>query len=101
MSRLAPQGDRVLVEPEKSGRERTTAGGIILPNVKQTETVSGKVLAVGPGRVLDTGETSPMSYVPGETIVFGKYAGVKIEYRGEEYLFLRESDIIAKDTSPR
>ena len=88
-----PLGDRVLVK--RSDEEETTAGGIVLPGSAAEKPSQGEVLAVGPGRVLDSGETQELSVKGGDVIVFGQYAGsntVKVD--GEELLILSESDIL-------
>ena len=88
-----PLGDRVLVK--RSDEEETTAGGIVLPGSAAEKPSQGEVLAVGPGRVLDSGETQEVSVKVGAVIVFGQYAGsntVKVD--GEELLILSESDIL-------
>ena len=88
-----PLGDRVLVK--RSDEEETTAGGIVLPGSAAEKPSQGEVLAVGPGRVLDSGESEEFSVNVGDVIVFGQYAGsntVKVD--GEELLILSESDIL-------
>jgi chaperonin GroES len=88
-----PLGDRVLVK--RSDEEETTAGGIVLPGSAAEKPSQGEVLAVGPGRVLDSGETQEVSVKVGDVIVFGQYAGnntVKVD--GEELLILSEGDIL-------
>ena len=88
-----PLGDRVLVK--RSDEEETTAGGIVLPGSAAEKPSQGEILAVGPGRVLDSGETQEVSVKVGDIIVFGQYAGnntVKVD--GEELLILSESDIL-------
>jgi len=88
-----PLGDRVLVK--RSDEEETTAGGIVLPGSAAEKPSQGEILAVGPGRVLDSGETQGVSVKVGDIIVFGQYAGnntVKVD--GEELLILSESDIL-------
>ena len=88
-----PLGDRVLLK--SSDEEETTAGGIVLPASAAEKPSQGEVLAVGPGRVLDSGETQELSVKVGDVIVFGQYAGsntVKVD--GEELLILSESDIL-------
>ena len=88
-----PLGDRVLVK--RSDEEETTAGGIVLPGSAAEKPSQGEVLAVGPGRVLDSGETQEVSVKVGDVIVFGQNAGsntVKVD--GEELLILSESDIL-------
>jgi chaperonin GroES len=76
--------------------EETTAGGIVLPDAAQEKPQRGTVLAVGPGRLLDSGERAAVSVEVGDEILFGKYGGTDIEVDGEEVKILRESDILAK-----
>ena len=88
-----PLWDRVLVK--RSDEEETTAGGIVLPGSAAEKPSQGEVLAVGPGRVLDSGETQELSVKVGDVIVFGQYAGSNtVKVYGEELLILSESDIL-------
>ena len=96
MEKLEPVGDRILVEPHEQGGERKTKGGIVIPDVKEAQNTSGVVKAVGPGKMMETGLRSTMEFEVGDTVLYGKFAGVKVPYDEQEYLFLRESDIIAK-----
>jgi len=91
---LKPLDDRVVVVPLSA--ETTTAGGIVLPDVAQEKPQRGKVKAVGPGRLLDSGERSPLSISVGDEVLFSKYGGTDIEVNGEDVKILRESDILAK-----
>ncbi|MEM7811483.1 MAG: co-chaperone GroES [Planctomycetota bacterium] len=91
---LNPLDDRVVVEPLEA--EETTAGGIVLPDAAQEKQQRGKVVAVGPGKLLDSGERSPVGVDVGDEVVFGKYGGTEIEVDGSEVKILRESDILAK-----
>jgi len=91
---LKPLDDRLVVVPLSA--ETTTAGGIVLPDAAQEKPQRGKVKAVGPGRLLDSGERSPLSVVVGDEVLFSKYGGTDIEVNGEEVKILRESDILAK-----
>ena len=92
--KLKPLDDRVVVEPLEA--EETTAGGIVLPDAAQEKPQRGKVVAVGPGRLLDSGERSAVSVSVGDEVLFGKYGGTDIEVEGDEVKILRESDILAK-----
>jgi chaperonin GroES len=76
--------------------EETTAGGIVLPDSAQEKPQRGKVVAVGPGRLLESGERSAVSVVVGDEVLFGKYGGTDIEVDGNEIKILREGDILAK-----
>jgi len=91
---LKPLDDRVVVVPLSA--ETTTAGGIVLPDAAQEKPQRGKVKAVGPGRLLESGERSPLSVVVGDEVLFSKYGGTDIEVNGEDVKILRESDILAK-----
>lgn len=91
---LNPLDDRVVVEPLEA--EETTAGGIVLPDAAREKPQRGKVVAVGPGRLLDSGERCPVAVAVGDEVLFGKYGGTEIEVEGTEVKILRESDILAK-----
>lgn len=92
--KLNPLDDRVVVSPLDA--EETTAGGIVLPDAAQEKPQRGKVVAVGPGRLLESGERCAVALVVGDEVLFGKYGGTDIEVDGEEVKILRESDILAK-----
>jgi chaperonin GroES len=91
---LKPLDDRVVVEPMEA--EEQTPGGIVLPDTAKEKPQRGKVLAVGPGKLLENGQRSTMSVAVGDEVIFGKYAGTDIEIDGREIKILRESDILAK-----
>ncbi|TWT54999.1 10 kDa chaperonin [Rubripirellula amarantea] len=91
---LRPLDDRVVVQPESA--EATTAGGIVLPDSAQEKPQRGKVVAVGPGKLLDSGNRGELSVSVGDTVIYGKYGGSDIEVNGQEVKILRESDILAK-----
>ena len=91
---LNPLDDRVVVEPLEA--EETTAGGIVLPDAAKEKSQRGKVLAVGPGKLLDSGERSPIGVAVGDEVLFGKYGGTEIEVEGKDVKILREADILAK-----
>lgn len=92
--KINPLDDRVVVRPNEA--EETTAGGIVLPDAAKEKQQRGTVLAVGPGRLLDSGERCAVSVKVGDQVLFGKYGGTEIEVDGEEVKILRESDILAK-----
>lgn len=94
---LKPLDDRVVVEPLSA--EETTAGGIVLPDSAKEKPQRGTILAVGPGRLLDSGERSTLSVKVGDEVLFSKYGGTEIEVDGKEIKILRESDILAKVVS--
>ena len=91
---IRPLEDRVVVEPLEA--EVTTAGGIVLPDTAQEKPQRGKVIAVGPGKLLDSGERAKPSLKKGDEVIFGKYSGSDITYKDKELKILRESDILAK-----
>ena len=92
--KVRPLDDRVIVEPLDA--EETTAGGIVLPNSAQEKPQRGTVLAVGPGKLLDSGQRGELSVAVGDEVIYGKYGGTDIEIDKEEVKILRESDILAK-----
>jgi chaperonin GroES len=90
---LKPLGDRVIVEVLEE--EESTVSGIVLPDTAKEKPQRGKVMAVGPGRWED-GKLVPLDVKKGDEVVFSKYGGTEVTIGGEEYLILRESDILAK-----
>ncbi len=92
--KIRPLDDRVVVEPIEA--EETTAGGIVLPDTAKEKPQRGTVIAVGPGRLLDSGNRGELSVAVGDEVIYGKYGGSDIEVDGEEVKILRESDILAK-----
>ena len=91
---LRPLDDRVVVQPLEA--EEVTAGGIVLPDAAQEKPQRGKVVAVGEGKLLDSGARGELSVKIGDEVIFGKYGGSEVEVSGTEYKILRESDILAK-----
>ena len=91
---VEPLDDRVVVKPLDA--EEKTAGGIVLPDTAQEKPQRGEVIAVGPGRLLDSGERATVDVAVGDIILYGKYSGTDVKIAGEEHLILRESDILAK-----
>lgn len=92
--KLRPLDDRVVVEPLAA--EEVTAGGIVLPDSAQEKPQRGTVVAIGPGKLLDSGERGALSVAVGDEVIYGKYAGSDFEVEGNEVKILRESDILAK-----
>jgi chaperonin GroES len=90
---LRPLGDRIVIELVES--EEKTASGIVLPDSAKEKPQEGKVVAVGTGRVLESGERVALEVSVGDRIIFSKYGGTEVKYEGTEYLILRESDILA------
>ena len=89
-----PYGDRVVIKPSK--KEEVTAGGILLPDTAQEKPQEGKIVAVGLGRTADDGKRIVMESKVGDLVLYSKYAGSEVKEEGEEYLVLRETDILAK-----
>ena len=92
-SSLKPLGDRVIVKPK--AKEEVTRSGIVLPDTASEKPQEGSVLAVGPGRVLDNGKRVEMDVKTGDTVLFARYAGTEVKLDGEEYLVIREPDLLA------
>jgi len=90
--KIQPLGDRVVVKA--STRETVTKSGIVLPDTAKEKPQEGEILAVGPGKVLDNGKRTTLEVKAGQRVLFAKYAGTEIKMDGEEYLILRESDIM-------
>ncbi|SEU04919.1 chaperonin GroES [Salinibacillus kushneri] len=90
---LKPLGDRVVIEVVE--QEETTSSGIVLPDSAKEKPQEGKVVAVGSGHVTDNGERVSLEVAEGNHVVYSKYAGTEVKYEGQEYLILRESDILA------
>ena len=91
---LKPLGDRIIVEVLED--EEVTSSGIVLPDTAKEKPQRGKVVAVGPGKLLDSGERAAIGVVEGDEVLFGKYSGTEIRVDDEEIKILRESDILAK-----
>jgi chaperonin GroES len=91
---LRPLDDRVVVEPSEA--EERTAGGIVLPDSAREKPQRGKIVAVGPGKLLDSGARGQLSVAVGDVVIYGKYSGSEIEVNGKDVKILRESDILAK-----
>jgi chaperonin GroES len=91
--KVKPLNDRVLVK--RLEEMQVTKGGIYIPDTAKEKPVEGKVIAVGPGKVNDPGHRVPLNLKEGDKILFGRYAGSEIKIEGEEYLMMREDDILA------
>ena len=86
--KIKPLADRVIIEP--AAAEEKTSGGIIIPDTAKEKPQRGTVKAVGPGK-----KDEPMTVKPGDTVLYGKYAGTEISHDGSDYLIMREADIVA------
>lgn len=91
--KVQPLGDRILVEPMEA--EEKTKGGIVIPDTAKEKPQQGKVAAVGQGKTLETGEVKSLEVKTGDKVLYGKYAGTEVTVEGEEYLIIREDDILA------
>jgi len=90
---IQPLGDRVLVKRLEA--EEKTKGGIVLPDSAKEKPQKGEIVAVGKGRLLESGKVEPLEVKEGDKVLFGKYAGNEITYKEDEYLILKEEDILA------
>ena len=90
--KLRPLDDRVVIK--QSDAEQKTTGGIILPDTAKEKPQIGKIIATGEGKLLDDGKRSKMSVKKNDRVLYAKYAGNEVEIDGEEYVILRESDIL-------
>ena len=86
--------DRLVVRPIE--RDETTKSGIVLPDTAKEKPQEGEVVAVGPGRLSDDGKRIAMDIKVGDIVIYAKYGGTEIKLDDEEYMILRESDILAK-----
>ena len=90
---LKPLADRVVIKV--LDKEVMTKGGIVLPDTAKEKPQEGKIVAVGSGKVLDNGQRAAMEVKVGDKVIFSKYAGTEVKVEGEEYLIVRDSDILA------
>jgi chaperonin GroES len=90
---LRPLHDRVIVK--RMEEERVSAGGIVIPDSATEKPIRGEVLAVGNGKILESGEKRPLDIKAGDKVLFGKYSGTAVKVDGEELLVMREEDIMA------
>ena len=90
--KIRPLHDRILVK--RMEEERTSAGGIVIPDTAAEKPVRGKVIAVGKGKLLESGELRPLAVKTGDHILFGKYSGTEVKVAGEELVVMREDDVM-------
>lgn len=90
--KIRPLHDRILVQ--RLEEEEKTQGGIIIPDTAKEKPIEGKVIAVGNGKILENGEVKPLDVKEGDKVLFGKYAGTEVRIGGEEYLIMREDDVL-------
>ena len=91
--KLRPLGDRVVIQP--TAREETTKSGLVIPDTAKEKPQEGKVLAVGPGRILDDGKREQMDLKRGDTVLYAKYAGTEFKLEGEDLLIISAKDVLA------
>ncbi|HMS54938.1 MAG TPA: co-chaperone GroES [Fimbriimonadaceae bacterium] len=91
--KLKPLHDRIVVET--AAKEEKSAGGIILPDSAQEKPQRGTVLAVGPGKTLDSGATSPVDVKVGDVVLYGKYSGTEVSVGENDYTILRADEVLA------
>jgi chaperonin GroES len=90
---VKPLADRVIVKPLEA--EQKTAGGIIIPDNAKEKPQKGEIVAVGNGKIADNGDKVAMELKKGDKILYGKYSGTEVSIEGQEYLIMRESDVLA------
>lgn len=90
---IKPLEDRIVVQSLEA--ETTTASGLVIPDTAKEKPQEGTVVAVGPGRVDDSGNRVPMDLKEGDVVIYSKYGGTEVKYRGEEYLILSARDLLA------
>ena len=93
MFSIKPLHEKVVVE--RSDAETKSAGGILIPDSAKEKPMRGTVIAVGPGRVLDSGEVKALDVKKGDKVIFGGYAGSEVKLDGKDYLIVNESEILA------
>ncbi len=91
--KLRPLHDRVIVK--RLEEEKTSPGGIVIPDTAKEKPIKGEVLAVGKGKVLENGDVRPLDVKVGDKVLFGKYAGTEVTVDDQELLVMREDDIMA------
>ncbi|NLE28803.1 MAG: co-chaperone GroES [Phycisphaerae bacterium] len=90
--KIRPLDDRILVK--QNAAEEKTAGGIVLPDTAKEKPQRGKVIAAGPGKMLNDGKRGKMEVKKGDEVFYGKYAGTEVEVDGEKYVIIRENDVL-------
>jgi chaperonin GroES len=91
---IKPLGDRIVIKALEQEEEKI--GGIIIPDTAKEKPQEGEVVAVGPGKLLDSGERKVPAVAVGDKVLYGKFAGTEIKFGGQDYLIVREDDIMAK-----
>ena len=91
--KIRPLHDRVIIK--RLEEERTSPGGIVIPDTAAEKPIKGKVIAVGKGKILENGEVRPLDVKVGDNILFGKYSGTEVKVDGDDLLVMREEDVMA------
>jgi chaperonin GroES len=89
---IRPLHDRVVIK--RLEEERTSAGGIVIPDSATEKPMRGEVVAIGPGKMLDSGSLIPLGVTQGDTVLFGKYSGTEVKVEGQDLVVMREDDIM-------
>ena len=89
---IRPLHDRVVIKRIKE--ERTSPGGIVIPDTAAEKPIKGSVTAIGKGKILENGDVRPLAVKVGDNVLFGKYSGTEVKISGEEYVIMREDDIM-------
>lgn len=90
--KIRPLHDRVVIK--RTEEERTSPGGIVIPDTATEKPIKGEIIAVGKGKILENGEVRPLAVKVGDRVLFGKYSGTEVKISGEEYVIMREDDIM-------
>lgn len=91
--KIRPLHDRVIIK--RLEEERTSPGGIVIPDTATEKPIRGEVVAVGKGKILENGDVRPLDLKVGDKVLFGKYSGTDVKIDGEDYLVMREEDVVA------
>ena len=91
---IKPLDNRVVIKPIEA--ESKTKGGIVLPDTAKEKSQKGEIVAAGPGRLLETGDRAKMGVAKGDKVLFGKYAGTEVKIDGQEYVIMKEDEILGK-----
>lgn len=90
--KIRPLHDRVVIR--RMEEERTSAGGIVIPDSATEKPVRGKIEAIGPGKLLENGQIRPLAVKVGDVVLFGKYSGTEVKLNSQEYVIMREDDLM-------
>jgi chaperonin GroES len=91
--KIRPLHDRVVIK--RMEEERTSPGGIVIPDTATEKPIKGEVMAVGKGKIMENGDVRPLDLKTGDKVLFGKYSGTEVKVEGEDFLVMREDDVMA------